>query len=371
MMKTLPENLTLPPRTLARPGALKDLLKEGRAFGRRGLLVHGRALTAGGALHALRAASPADVELTVWAHAGGEPTLDDVEAALAVARDRQVEWVAGAGGGSTMDVAKACAGLLHSPLPVRAYHDGAPIEESRTPFLAAPSTAGTGSEATFVSVLTNSATGVKKSFRHPSHMARLVLLDPELLATCPPAVIAHSGMDALVQAVESYISRGATGFSDMLAITAIRLIHGRLTALHQNARDLDAATDLLHGSYLAGLALSNARLGIVHGLAHPLGARYHEPHGRVCAACLPAALEFNRPAIGGKYEQMSDAVGSDLQEAVRRLTEALGIGAPFSGKTLDDRQALIRETLASGSTAANPRPVSAADVDAMLTRLFE
>ena len=124
------------------------------------------------------------------------------------------------------------------------------------------------------------------------------------------------------------------------------------------------------GSYLAGLALSNARLGVVHGLAHPLGARFDVPHGLACAVCLPHAIEFNREAMGIKYTIMSETVGGDLLSATKRLMESFEIRSPFAGKTIADMDKVIEETLASGSTSANPRKVSATDVEYLLDRIF-
>ena len=345
------------------------VLQECRAFGGRGVLVHGRSLAESGALAAILANRPPGLEVLPWRHAGGEPTLEQLDALLAAARRYDAEWFAGIGGGSVMDSAKAAAGLLHAPLAPKAYHDGAPIPESRVPFIAVPTTAGTGSEATSVSVLTNPENGSKKSIRHPSHMARLILLDPALLAHCPPRVIAHSGMDAFVQAVESFISIHASAFTDALCLRAVGLIAASIEAVFRGEGG-EKARDLLEGSYLAGLALSNARLGIVHGLAHPLGTRYHQPHGLVCAVCLPHALEFNRGVIGPKYAQMSAAIGADLLDAACRLLSALCIESPFAGQPPADREWLVRETLASGSTAANPREVTAPDVEDLLARIF-
>lgn len=368
-MNSLPETTVLPLRTLARDGAASALLAEGRAFGPRGLLVHGRSLETGGQLAAILRDRPADLAIRPWCHPGGEPTLDQLEALLKVAREVAPDWVAGVGGGSVLDLAKAAAGLLHAQLPVTAYHNGAAINESRIPFVAVPTTAGTGSEATMVCVLTNASTGSKKSFRHPSFLARLVILDPRLLDECPPKVMAHSGMDALVQAIEAFISKGATAFSDALCLQALPLLYGALRPACSGQRG-SATRDLLHGSFLAGLALSNARLGIVHGLAHPLGARYHAPHGQVCAVCLPAAIAFNREAMGAKYDRLSTIAGGDLLPAMQRLIGDLAIASPFAGRRLVDRDWIVNETLASGSTAANPRKVSAADVDTLLDSLF-
>lgn len=368
-METLPKELILPPRTVLQSGGALKVVSEAAPFGRRGLLVHGRSLETSGVLEKVLAEDTAAAIVTTWRHPGGEPTLDHLEALRVVARERQADWIAAVGGGSVLDVAKACAGLLRAPLPAVAYHDGAPIPGGGVPFIAVPTTAGTGTEATVVSVLTNVDTGVKKSIRHPSFMARLVILDPDLLHTCPPNVIAWSGMDALTQAVESYVSTGASWLTDALSLRAMRLIAAGLEPVFEGQRG-EPERDLLAGSYLAGVALSHARLGLVHGLAHPLGARYHAAHGLVCAACLPYVLDFNSSFIVEKYRRMSEAVDGDLAGRILGLLRALRIESPFKGRELIDLPGIVRETLASGSTAANPRPVESQDVEQLLNRLF-
>ena len=241
---------------------------------------------------------------------------------------------------------------------------------SHVPFIAAPTTAGTGSEATPVSVLTNDDRCVKKSIRHPSFIPRLVVLDPHLLKSCPTHVIASAGMDALTQAIESFISNKATPFTDKLSLQAVSMIASTLEAVYAQKADDSQLEDLLQGSYLAGVALSNARLGLAHGIAHPLGARYHQPHGLVCAACLLPVLRLNRDAIGPKYELLSDAVGGDILAAVEDLIQKLAIVSPFKGLDIADMPGIIEETLASGSTAANPHPVTSSDVEQLLDGLF-
>lgn len=221
-----------------------------------------------------------------------------------------------------------------------------------------------------VTVLTNARTGVKKSFRDPSMAARLVILDPTLLASCPPQTMAASGMDALVQAIESFFSRGATAFTDHLALDAARLINDALVAGVRNPADPSAASELMQGSFLAGCALSNARLGLVHGLAHPLGVRFHAAHGLVCGVCMPAVLRFNREAVGEKYDRLAKGMGCDPAARIEVLLRKLDLRSPFPGQKLQEVDALIDETMASGSTAANPRPVTRADVTAIISELF-
>ncbi len=371
-MKTeaiLPYELALPARVIFEEGASKRLLAEAAAFGSRGVLAHSRSAEKSGALARILENKPHSLNVLCWRYRGGEPRLTDVEELRRVAFDFKANWLAGLGGGSVLDTAKAAAGLLTSDRPVVEYHDGTSLPQSAAPFLAVPTTAGTGSEATSVCVLTNPHTGVKKSFRHPSLFAKLVILDSLLLQTCPPSVLAASGMDALTQAIESFTSKYATWLSDQLASKAVELIASSLQPAYESPNTTHLKS-LLTGSFLAGVALSHARLGVVHGLAHPLGARYGVPHGLACSVCLPHAIEFNRPAIGSKYETLCDLVGSDLLFFVEQLTLRLGIRSPFSGVPLRERDTIIEETLASGSTKANPRPVARDDVVWFLERIF-
>ncbi|MBC8453979.1 iron-containing alcohol dehydrogenase [PVC group bacterium] len=368
-MKIIPENLTLPPRTIFRNGSILDVLTECRIFGSRGVLVCGRSLDKSGTLSAILDSGKADDSICIWRHSGGEPTLNQLEDLLVAARGHGAEWILGIGGGSVMDLAKACAGLLESPLPAENYHNGEPLENSRIPFIAAPATAGTGSEATVVTVLTNTETGVKKSFRHQSHIARLVILDSGLLDGCPASVVAASGMDALTQAIEAYTSNGAAWISDQWALQGVELIANNLERVYAGERG-DASSALLLGSYLAGLALSNARLGVVHGLAHPLGSRYHQPHGLVCAVCLPAAIRFNKNAMGKKYDILGEILNGDLLVCIENMIEQLAIKSPFKKLAIKDKDNVIKETLASGSTKANPRTVKAEDVECLLSEIF-
>lgn len=367
-MPILPDTLILPPDTRMGRGVSLQLLELCASFGHRGCLVCGNSQVRSGNLDRIQQGRPGSVEVRVWLHPGDEPTLSHLEDLLALLHEHNPDWVAAIGGGSVIDVAKAAAGLHQAPLPVSAYHDGESIPPSPTAFVAVPTTAGTGSEATTVSVLTNTETGVKKSIRHPSFMARLILLDPDLLETCPPHVLAASGMDALTQAMESYCSNGASWLTDTLALQALSRIHGSLERAYHG--DVAAFPELMTGSYLAGIALANARLGLVHGLAHPLGARFHAPHGLVCAICLPHVLEFNRNAIPDKYALMSGMAGEDILGYVRSLSDRLGLRNPFAGKTLRDMDAVIEEILASGSTRANPRKVTAEDAAQLLKSIF-
>jgi alcohol dehydrogenase class IV len=366
----LPDTLVLPEKTISGRGKVQGLLAECARFGRRGILLHGASLASGHVLDALLGQAPHGMAVLPFRHRGGEPTLSEVKVLIEAARGHQAEWIAGVGGGSVLDLGKAAAALHHATGPLETYHNGAAIASPGITFLAAPTTAGTGSEATVNSVLTNELTGAKKSIRDIGMMARVVILDPDLIRSCPRPIIAASGMDALTQAIEAFTSRKATWLSDQLARQGLTLIAANLEAVQADPAATPRAEALLTGSYLTGVALSFARLGVVHGLAHPLGTLYHVPHGQVCAACLPHALELNREAFGGKYAVMSQAVGGDLIAKVQSLSRTLGLVSPFAGQTLWEKETIVTETLASGSTQANPKSITRADVEWFLDRLF-
>ena len=364
----LPSPLLVPGRTVTDPGVLRQLADETAVFGKRGVIAHGSAFE-GVCRDEVLTAFPASAIITTYRCRSGEPTLEDVESLRAYLQEQRPDWVAGIGGGSVLDLAKAAGGLLHAPDTVAAYQQGAPIPPATLPFIAAPTTAGTGSEATVVSVLTDPARQLKQSIRHPSFMPRVVLLDPTLLYSCPKPTVAAAGMDALTQAYESWVSRYATPFTRDLSARAFKAIIRSLPAFFGG--DNEAAGDLLAGSYLAGLSLSHARLGVVHGLAHPLGVRLNAPHGLVCAFCLPAALRFNAGITAGLMPAINQAAGGDFARWVDEALVNFKMVSPFKGARLTDREAIIAETLKSGSTRANPREVTAADVENLLNTILE
>ena len=364
-MSLLPENILLPQQTMAKAGGAIGLVQRAAQFGSAGLIVHGASLRRAGTLDAILGHGPVGMTVRTWQHDGGEPTVAAVEALRAELRRDRPAWVAAVGGGSVIDLAKAAAGLCDAPESAAFYqtHNSA-IPPARLPLVAVPTTAGTGSEATVVAVLTDPGRTLKQSIRHPSYMPKLVILDADLLASCPASTVAAAGLDAFIQAFESYTSRHATPFTKALSEVALVRIARALLPLYRG--DQRAAADMLESSYLAGLALSHARLGIVHGLAHPLGVRTGVAHGLVCALCLPACLAFNRTTIQHDLDDLKARHGVDVQEQVETWLAAMRLPNAFAGLHLADRDAVIRETLVSGSTAANPRPVTAEDVSALL-----
>jgi alcohol dehydrogenase class IV len=368
-MSLLPENLLLPQQTIAKAGGALGLVERAAAFGSKGLIVHGRSLGRSGVLDAMLARTPDGVAVKTWRHEWGEPTVAAVEALRAELKRDRPDWLAAVGGGSVIDLAKAAAGLVDAPETAAFYqtrNDLLPPAE--LPLIAAPTTAGTGSEATVVAVLTDPDRTLKQSIRHPSYMPKLVILDADLLAECPASTIAAAGLDAFIQAFESYTSRYATPLTKALSETALVHIARALMPFYRGDRRF--AAEMLEASYVCGLALSHARLGVVHGLAHPLGARTGIAHGLLCALCLPACLAFNRPAIRPDLENLKTRHDIDVEKQVDEWLAAMQLPNPLASATITDRDAIVGETLASGSTAANPRPVSSDDAAALLDAIL-
>ncbi len=371
MHPTFPQETFVPSRILFKRGALADLSKEVAEFSGPGLIVHGASLEKSGLKEKIAEdLKRAGLHAEFFCRPGGEPTLAEIREVIAQGRAAKSSWVAGIGGGSVLDLAKAAAGLWNAKQDPAFYQEGGALEETGIPFLAIPTTSGSGSEASPNAVIINPGKKVKLSIRHKSFLARKVLLDPELLKGLPFAVMAHSGMDAWVQAYESFISRNATWFSENFALKAIQLISRHLVPALNAGRDEDLE-GLLLGSFLSGLAFSHSRLGVIHGIAHPLGILYNVPHGLICSLCFIPSIKLNLEAMGNqKYAVMSQAVGMDLLQKVHELQKTLKIVSPFKGKPVLEKEKIIEETLKSGSTAANPKPITREDVEYLLKEIF-
>ncbi len=231
-----------------------------------------------------------------------EPSPGLVDETVAEYRELLSDSVLAIGGGSTVDAAKAIAGLLPLGNSVMEYLEsvgnGKPYRGPSTPFVAIPTTAGTGGEASKNAVLSARGDGgFKKSFRHERLVARHVILDPELTLSCPPDVTAACGMDALTQLLESYVSSHASPMTDALALSGLKRVRECLVLAVEQGDNLEARTGMLYASFISGLTLANAGLGSVHGLASPLGAFFPVPHGVVCGTLVHEASRINIEAM--------------------------------------------------------------------------
>lgn len=233
----------------------------------------------------------------------GEPSPDNVNEAVAALAPQDIDVVVGVGGGSALDAAKAIAGLLRVQHPVENHLEGVgpelPYEGPAVPLIAVPTTAGTGSEATKNAVLSKQGLdGYKKSFRADQLVAEVAVVDPDLLASCPAAVIAANGMDALTQLIEAYVSINSNVFTDALGISGLRAARDGLVPLFQSSgSDAHARERMAYAALVSGINLAQTGLGSVHGLASPLGAFYPIPHGVVCGTLVAAATAMNINAM--------------------------------------------------------------------------
>lgn len=272
----------------------------------------------------------------------GEPSPQLVDEAVRTYRHGQFNVVVGIGGGSALDAAKAIAGLLRPGNSVMDHLEGVgpelPYQGPATPFIAVPTTAGTGSEATKNAVLSVHGTdGFKKSFRDEKLVAEIALVDPDFLSTCPPAIIAANGMDAFTQLLESYVSSKANRFTDALAWSGMKAARdGLLTWYEHGESARDAQAGMAYAALMSGITLAQVGLGSVHGLASPLGAFFPIPHGVVCGTLVAEATAMNIRALKErepaskillKYAQAGRMMTHDIhlsdEEALKRLVEIL------------------------------------------------
>lgn len=251
----------------------------------------------------------------------GEPTTDLIQAATTQARDQKCDLVIGMGGGSVIDAAKAVAALLTNPGDLFTYLEvigqGQAISQDPAPCIAIPTTAGTGAEVTRNAVMQSSEHLVKVSMRSPLMLPQKAVVDPELTLSLPPALTASTGMDALTQLLEAFVSRGANPLTDGICREGLMRAARSLERACAHGEDLAAREEMALASLFGGLALANAKLGAVHGLAAPLGGQFAIPHGVVCARLLPLVMAANIDALKNK--------GATGDTALRRYAEVARI----------------------------------------------
>ncbi len=320
------------PRIVFGAGRFAELPAIVAAHGKRALVVTGgRSLRQSGRLSqimdALKAAGVQAESLTVER----EPSPALVDKAVAVFGGHRIEVVVGIGGGSALDAAKAIAGLLRPGNSVMDHLEGVgrdiPYTGPATPFIAVPTTAGTGSEATKNAVLSvQGESGFKKSFRDDKLVAEVALVDPELLASCPPEIIAANGMDAFTQLLESFVSINASPFTDALAWSGMEAVRDGFLAAYAGGDGEDSRrgrAGMAYGSLMSGITLAQAGLGSVHGLASPLGAFFPIPHGVVCGTLVAAATEINIRAL--KQRAVQSPALKKYADTGRLLTREPGL----------------------------------------------
>jgi len=300
-------------------GTLREIGPLAAEMGQRALVVTGRTVARATPLLDVLTAQGMDYVLLPLGH---EPTLDDVRLGTSQARERTCDLVIGYGGGSALDAAKAIAALLTNggdPLDyLEVIGRGQPLTRPSAPCIAVPTTAGTGTEVTRNAVLASPDHRVKASLRSPLMLPRLALVDPQLTHTMPPEVTASTGLDALTQLIEPFVSSRATPLTDPLCREGIARVARSLRRAYHCGDDARAREDMALASLFGGLALANAGLGAVHGFAGPLGGMFTAPHGAICARLLPAVMAVNVRALQERHPE-SEAL-QRYHEIARILT---------------------------------------------------
>lgn len=374
-----------PPTILTGAGCSERIGEEAKKLGgKRALLVTDRLL--------IKTEVPARIidnletagfGVELYAELGGEPYLPDVEIGLERLRSAGCDIVVAVGGGSAIDTAKGIAVMATNPAPFDRYPSA--ISNKKTSLIAVATTAGTGSEATRVMVITDPVTKVKMNPGSPAIIPDVAVVDPILMLGVPPAVTASTGMDALTHAIEAYVSRRAQPITDCLALKAISLIADWLPVAWADGANLEARSSMAAASLMAGMAFSNASTNLVHAMARPLGVYFNVPHGLANAVLLKECMEFSLPGNPRKFTDIAKAMGKNVAhlrtlEAAALAVEAVGelchlIGIPRLGQVGVSSDALrtvvgqmSRDAVASGGVAPNPRLASAEQIEELYLR---
>lgn len=307
-----------------------------------------------------------------------DPTLHNVEAGFALFHNEGCDGIVAVGGGSPMDCAKAISVRAGNPEPLGEFMGMEKVPHAGPPVIAVPTTAGTGSEATRVMVLTDTERDVKMMIASRHCICAAAIVDPRLTLSMPKALTAAVGVDALTHAIEAYVSRKAQPLTDLLALSAIRLIAHNLRTACNQGDNIEARNAVMLGSLQAGMAFSNSSVALVHGMARPLGACFHLTHGISIAVLLPSVTEFSENAAVERYARIAAEMGVNENELVgelRRLNRDVGIPSLRALHVVEDRyEALLdkmaADALASGSPANNPRQAGTDEIVAMYRRIY-
>ncbi|KAA0890872.1 iron-containing alcohol dehydrogenase [Pusillimonas sp. ANT_WB101] len=327
----------------------------------------------------------ANIPFTVFSDIESDPTVDSVNAGLVIARSKGSDGVVAIGGGSVLDAGKAIALMLTNPGSIQDYFGVDKAVRAGAPVVAIPTTAGTGSEVTVWSVLSDTKNDVKVNIGSYFNCPRIALLDPELTVTLPAPITAATGMDALTHSIESYVNKNSNLIVEAVAEKSISLIADNLRKAVLQGDNLDARCNMLVASTLAGIAFNRVRLGLAHAFALPLGNLFHIPHGLVNAIMLTPVMQFNLPANFQYYARVARLFGQPIDGlslrdaahqsvvAVQQLKKDIGLTQTLAdfGLTEDRFDEVIDEAMLSGNIAVNPRSPTRDDMRNLLTQAMK
>ena len=312
------------------------------------------------------------------------PTIENVKMGVAAFRKSGADYIIAVGGGSSMDTAKAIGIIIANPEheDVRSLEGAVDTRKPSVPIIAVPTTAGTAAEVTINYVITDTEKNRKFVCVDPHDIPVVAVVDPDMMSTMPKGLTAATGMDALTHAIEGYITKGAWTLSDMFHLKAIEIISGSLRGAVANTPE--GREGMALGQYIAGMGFSNVGLGIVHSMAHPLGALYDTPHGVANAIILPTVMEYNAPATGEKYREIARAMGvknvdcmtreeyrKAAVDAVRQLSHDVGIPADLKDIVKEeDIEFLAQSAMDDACRPGNPKDPTKEDIIALYRSLI-
>lgn len=358
------------------PGARKELPGAIRGLGKSKVLVvtDKGLLQFGVAKMVTDVLDEAGISYKIFSEVKPNPTVSNVKAGIDAFKRAQADILVAIGGGSSIDTAKAIGIVMANPefSDIISLEGCAPTKNKSVPIIALPTTAGTAAETTINYVIIDEEKQKKMVCVDPNDIPAVAIIDAELMYSLPKGLTAATGMDALTHAIEGYITKGAWELSDMFEIEAIRMISRYLSMAVSDPKNPEGRNGMAVAQYVAGMAFSNVGLGLVHGMAHPLGALFDIPHGVANAVLLPTVMEFNMPYCTAKYRHIAEAMGIDTSsmnddeaaqaacDAVKQLSQNVGIPATLTelGITEENIPALTQQAFEDVCTPGNPRPVT-------------
>jgi alcohol dehydrogenase class IV len=370
------------------PGAAKEAGSFAKGLGEKALIVTDSHLVEIGLLKDIKnSLKGAGVPFEIFDKVVTEPILEYTEEGLKMFQGVKADFLIAVGGGSPMDTAKAISALAMNPGKMSDFEGPNKIPGPGAPLMAIPTTAGTGSEVSQFTIITDTTRNVKMLIASPYLLPRVALVDPLMTLTMPQGITAATGLDALTHAIEAYVSLKGQPITDALALNAIKLISGNLRQAWCNGNNVEARTHMMMGALEAGMAFSNSSVALVHGMARPIGAYFHVPHGISNAALLPTVMEFSIPGNPRRYADIAEAMGeittglSSLDaaylsaKAVKRLNEDIKIPS-LRGLGVDEKKfnsildQMAVDALASGSPGNNPRKATQQEIVELYRKAF-
>ena len=380
------QRIYFPPLSLIGPGALNDLEDDLKTLPyKTALFVTDKILVKlGVAQKVIEVLESANIQFVTFDDVQPNPTTKNVYDGLAVLKENQCDFIITLGGGSPQDCGKAIGILATNGGNIVDYEGIGKSKNKSLPIIAINTTAGTASEVTINYVITDEIRKTKMVMVDPNCLASIAVNDPTLMLNKPAALTAATGMDALTHAIEAYVTKGAFGLSDVLALESIRLIGESLETAVSDGQNLEARSKMAWASYIAGLAFSNCGLGAVHSMAHQLGSEYNLPHGLANAILLPFVEEFNSSQCPEKFGNIAKALGKNvdglsIEESRKVAIDAINelsvkVNIPKLNETsfkLEDVEKLAKQAMNDVCTGGNPREISLEDFKEIYQNAFQ